>query len=249
MKKCFAIALTLVTALAISSNALAAPTGTYNSGTGEITVNIDGVVNWYVEHEGFDSMTGAAPMNLPGGGGLVTDNDTRIGETAFAPLTYAFSLGNVAATGIADDGTLKIFWNATLGSVLESAPISFGGPMNQDPTAAINGPFVVNVDLPGPYDITLDASGSSDPDGDSLTYKWDLDDDGTFEVDTAGVSSYTFDASTLGPKGLYNVAVEVSDGNGGTDTASTTVELIPEPSTFALAGLALIGCVARRRRS
>ena len=40
-----------------------------------------GVNNWYVEQLGDSVMTGDAPLGLPSAGGLVTDNDTRIGET------------------------------------------------------------------------------------------------------------------------------------------------------------------------
>ena len=99
-------------------------TATYNPYTGQIEVSVNGVVNWYVENVGSSIMTGAAPSGLPGGGGLVTDNDTRIGETAFAPFAYDVDLGNVAATGYGGAvDTLKIFWNASLGGALQSAAV------------------------------------------------------------------------------------------------------------------------------
>src|SRR5262249_34657053 len=58
-----------------------------------------------------------------------------------------------------------------------------------------------------PLTVQLDASGSSDPDpGDTLTYSWDLDGDGTFG-DATGVSvSHTYDTP-----GAYDVRVQVTD--------------------------------------
>jgi len=42
-------------------------------------------------------------------------------ESAFAPFSYDQNLGAVAATGLALDGSLRVFWNASLGGALESA--------------------------------------------------------------------------------------------------------------------------------
>jgi PKD repeat protein len=64
----------------------------------------------------------------------------------------------------------------------------------------------------------LDASGSSDPDGDSLTYKWDLDDDGNYD-DATGVSP----SVSRGDDGSYTIGLKVSDGNGGSDTTSKSI--------------------------
>jgi len=68
-------------------------------------------------------------------------------------------------------------------------------------------------------EVTLDASASSDPDGDSLSYSWDTNDDGTYG-DKSGGSSITVSESSAG---TYNYSVKVSDGNGGTDTATYTL--------------------------
>jgi len=100
-------------------------TAHYDPATGEIEVDINGVVNWYVEDVGGAAMTGDAPAGLPQAPGLVTDNDTRIGESAFAPFSYSQNLGNVAATGLANDGSLQVFWNASLGGELQSAAVKF----------------------------------------------------------------------------------------------------------------------------
>jgi len=127
------VALALVAAFALSNNALATPVapigevrGEYDPGTGNIKISVNSVENWWVEHVGFASMTGDSPAGLPAAGGLVSDNDSRIGEwTAFSAMTYDVDLGNVAITGIPDDGTLKVFWNAFSGSSIQDFPVAF----------------------------------------------------------------------------------------------------------------------------
>ncbi|UVE49661.1 PKD domain-containing protein [Haloferax larsenii] len=80
------------------------------------------------------------------------------------------------------------------------------------------------IDVYAGDSVSFNASGSSDPDGDSLTYSWDFDADGV--EDATGVSpSYTFDTA-----GTYNVTLTVTDADGATDTATTTVS-VSDPQT------------------
>ena len=59
-----------------------------------------------------------------------------------------------------------------------------------------------------------------DPDGDPLTYAWDLDGDGAFDDSTASQPSFTY---TTG--GTYTVRLRVTDPGGlsGTDSVTITV--------------------------
>ncbi|MFQ5883999.1 MAG: PKD domain-containing protein [Thermoplasmata archaeon] len=77
--------------------------------------------------------------------------------------------------------------------------------VNDPPVADAGGPYVGQEGTT----LTLDASGSSDPDGDALQYRWDIDSDGTW--DTAWSSDPTLDIE-MGDNAVGIAKVEVSDG-------------------------------------
>jgi glucose/arabinose dehydrogenase/Ca2+-binding RTX toxin-like protein len=64
-----------------------------------------------------------------------------------------------------------------------------------------------------PLTVNFDASGSSDPDGDTLTYEWDLDGDGTYDDSTSAQQTFTYTAA-----GNYQVGLRVTDSKGASDT-------------------------------
>lgn len=128
-------------------------------------------------------------------------------------LQHVYSTGGhytVTVTVTDDDG----------GSDSESAAVS----VNTPPHAAI-APASGNEGSP----ITLDGRGSSDADGDALTYAWDLDNDGSFETSGAVASR------TYADNGSYTVRLRVSDGQAS-DIATAQVavaNVAPDPSPFA----------------
>jgi len=71
-----------------------------------------------------------------------------------------------------------------------------------------------------PLVVDFDGSGSSDPDGGSLSYAWDLDGDGQFDDSTLVDPSFTYTSG-----GTVVVGLEVDDGNGGTDTDTVTISV------------------------
>ena len=61
---------------------------------------------------------------------------------------------------------------------------------------------------PAPLTVQFNGSGSSDPDGDPLTYSWDLNGDGTYGDSTAVNPSFTYSTT-----GTYTVILKVTDSH------------------------------------
>ena len=92
--------------------------------------------------------------------------------------------------------------------------VVFNGP-NNPPVAAIQATPTQGV---VPLSVQFSAAGSTDPNGDPLTFSWDLDGDGVFGDST--IVNPTFTYTTAGAR---NVQVRVSDGKGGQSTAGVTI--------------------------
>jgi PKD repeat protein len=60
-----------------------------------------------------------------------------------------------------------------------------------------------------PLAVSFDGTGSSDPDGDALTYAWDLDGDGAHDDASTAKPSWTYTAT-----GSHTAGLRVSDGRG-----------------------------------
>jgi predicted extracellular nuclease len=96
--------------------------------------------------------------------------------------------------------------------------------VNTAPTADAGGPYPVAEG----GSVTLSATGS-DANGDSLTYAWDLDDNGSFE--TAGQTP-TYNAGD-GPANL-TVRVQISDGSATTvGEATVNISNVAPTATFS----------------
>ncbi|HKH45238.1 MAG TPA: ExeM/NucH family extracellular endonuclease [Thermoanaerobaculia bacterium] len=101
------------------------------------------------------------------------------------------------------------------------------------------------VDAGGPYSApeggstTLTASGS-DPNGDSLTYAWDLDNNGSFETSGQSVS---FNAALLDGPSSYTVKARATDPGGLSAVSSATVNVTNvAPTVGASFGAGSISC-------
>jgi hypothetical protein len=99
----------------------------------------------------------------------------------------------------------------------DSTPtVSTATPNGCDPEAIIADPPVTAEGSA----VSLDGSGSiaNGDDGDTLTYAWDLDDDGAYDDSTSPTPSVTF-----GDNGQFTVSLRVTNTAGYADTADAIV--------------------------
>lgn len=94
--------------------------------------------------------------------------------------------------------------------------------------------------------VTLNATASTDPDGDDLAYSWTVSPGGvTLSSTTVATPTFTPTAA-----GTWNFTLRVDDGSGGNDTATVTITVeappVPPPTAidntwlFVAAGIALL---------
>jgi glucose/arabinose dehydrogenase len=68
---------------------------------------------------------------------------------------------------------------------------------------------------PAPLTVQFNGSGSSDPDGDALSYSWDLNGDGTYGDSTVANPSFTYTTA-----GTYPVTLRVTDARGASSVSA-----------------------------
>ena len=106
---------------------------------------------------------------------------------------------------------------------------------NVSPTVSIGGPYATTVGIT----LTLVATATDVP-SDTLIYTWDLDYDSSFDDGVGEEVTYVWTAT-----GVYTVALQVDDGDGGVVTDTTTVNV----NTFVpIAWLGVSYLLLRRRR-
>jgi uncharacterized repeat protein (TIGR01451 family) len=83
---------------------------------------------------------------------------------------------------------------------------------------------------PAPLQVAFDGTGSSDPEGQALTYAWDLDGDGQFDDSTASKPTYTY----VQP-GTYTAKLRVRDAQGASaDSSAITITANNTPPTATI---------------
>jgi predicted extracellular nuclease len=108
--------------------------------------------------------------------------------------------------------------------VSDHDPVLVGLALNDAPTVDAGGPYSVAEG----GSVTVSATGS-DPNGDPLTYAWDLDNNGSFE--TAGQSA-VFSAAGIDAPATRTIRVQATDSGGLTASDEATVIVIYNFSGF-----------------
>jgi hypothetical protein len=127
--------------------------------------------------------------------------------------------------------------DGTFADVANSLSVVVTGP-NLPPAPDAGGPYVIAEG----GTLVLDASGSTDPEFQSLTYRWDVDGDGDYDEDVTGETPSLTWAQLVtmgindGPDGPRTVTVEAFDGTD-TATASTTLTVNNLAPTIVLNGV------------
>lgn len=140
------------------------------------------------------------------------------------PLTYAWDFGDGNnGTGMMPTHTYVAAGNFTVtlivndgidssGPSVTSAAIS-GAPVNLAPTANAGGPYAGEPGQP----VTFDGTGSSDPNGDALTYAWAFG-DGAMGSGATTTHSYA-------GAGTYTISLVVNDGEFDSTAATATAQI------------------------
>ena len=137
---------------------------------------------------------------LPGGSGLPSASDLR----AFVvdPNSHPVDLAADPASG-------DLFYANFDGGQIRRIQYTAG---NNPPLAVAS---ANPTSGPAPLTVQFTGSGSSDPDGDALSYSWDLNGDGSYGDSTAANSSFTYTTA-----GTYQVTLRVTDARGASSVSA-----------------------------
>jgi glucose/arabinose dehydrogenase len=80
-----------------------------------------------------------------------------------------------------------------------------------------------------PLTVAFNGTASSDPDGDALTFAWDLDGDGAYDDAAAATASFTYTQP-----GTYIARLRVTDPSGAIGTSSVTISAGNTPPTAVI---------------
>jgi endoglucanase len=152
-----------------------------------------------------------------------SDSDGTIATRTIATQPSSGVLSGTGATRVytpnatftgSDSFTFTVTDNA--GSVSAPATVNITvtpiGPVNRPPTACF---AVVTAAPTAGASVAFNASCTSDPDNDPLTYSWSFGDSGT---GTGSLATHTYAAA-----GSFVVRLTVNDGRGGSNATSITV--------------------------
>jgi PKD repeat protein len=138
------------------------------------------------------------------------DLPTILGNPTDGPKSTAF-VGFTSGTGCAGGNHDILSWTF----INDFNPVGLNAPPD-----ANAGPDQTVTQSGATTSVTLDGTGSTDPDGDALTFAWA----GPF---VGGAATGANPAVTFTTAGTHTVTLTVNDGNGGTDTDQVAVTVQP----------------------
>ncbi len=145
-------------------------------------------------------------------------------------LTYAWAFGD----GQTGTGPTVSHTYATNGKYTATLTVTAGGDAARTATktlavAANGAPTAVatatHLSGTAPLNVGFSAAGSTDPDGDSLTYAWDF---GDGQSGVGETPSHTYTGG-----GVYTVTLTADDGHGSKSTQKLTITVNGPPVPFA----------------
>lgn len=141
-------------------------------------------------------------MQQTGGGYTAQDFATGLGVNSAVHMAFGPHHGSQALyyTSYANGGEVR--------------RISFTGTANRLPNAVVD---ASPLSGPVPLDVNFNASQSTDPDGEALTYEWSFD-DGSPPAFTRTVT-HTYSAA-----GTFFPTLTVTDARGGEDQTSVRID-------------------------
>jgi PKD repeat protein len=160
---------------------------------------------------------------LPGGNGLPNSNN---------PQAFVVDPNSHPVDLAADPATGDLFYVSFEGGQVRR--IQWIGGNNPPQAVASANP----TSGPAPLNVQFTGSGSSDPDGDAISYAWDLDGDGAHDDSTAANPSFTYTTAgtfqvrlrVTDARGASSVSTPITITVGGGNTAPTPVIDTPSPS-------------------
>jgi len=146
---------------------------------------------------------------------ISTSENTAVRQSAQATLALSVSasqsVGVSESTSLSADQSVTIIASEST-NVTQSVPVNTNDP----PSAALTDSSTSGTQ------VTWDATGSTDPNGNSLKFRFDFTNNGTYDTvfQTSGTITHDY-----GTQGTFTAKVQVDDGRGGRDTATHTVSV------------------------
>ncbi len=167
-----------------------------------------------------------ASASSDGDGSIVSFDYDFDGDGSYDALNEGPQVQHVYSEAGAFNARLRVSDNEGA-SDTDFIEINCAVAANQAPVAALSASPAAG---PAPLLVTLDAGSSTDSDGSVVSYDFDLDGDGIFELQDAAAS---FQHSFSAP-GSYAVSVRVWDDQGSADIGGQSVEVQNTPPTVSL---------------